>query len=717
MKFNQKWVGYIFDEKKDVYEKFPAKVPGNIQMDFAEYMGWLEDLQYSNNAKKLEPYRNCFWKYETILEYKNKDDEKVFFVAQGIDYEFDIILNGIKIFHQEGMYTPVEIEITDKVKSGDILEVLIYPHPTAPHSFPNSRDEARASCKPPVTYGWDWNPHLLISGIWKPAYIETRKKDYINQCELFYELDLETKTVNLHFDVDCEEDVLCSVSDACGNVLYCGEAKDCVLTDVSLWWCNGQGEPYLYNWSVKSENYMKTGKIGFRTVKLVKNIGTLGEPGGFPKSRYAAPITIELNGRRIFAKGSNWVNPELFFGAVTRERYSELIGFAKQANMNILRVWGGAGICKDEFYEECDRQGIMVWQEFMLACNNYEGTPEYLAVLEQEARTIILNLRKYTSIVLWCGGNELFNGWSGMDDQSLPLRLLNSLCYLLDQKTPFLMTSPLMGMGHGGYFFRFEGKDVFQFLNHAHYTAYTEFGVPNITDEEELKKIIPDDELFPIKRTPSWSYHNGFDAWGAEAWCFLDTLKHYFGDVDSLQQYCDKSSWLQCSGYQAIFEEARRQWPYCSMALNWCFNEPWINAAGNNLITYPNKLKQSYFAVKNSLRSMIPSARLEKFDWNSGEVFKAEIWYLNDSPDIVSDEIDVSVIIGDEEYKMFSWNTGDVGALSNKIGPSVNYQLPPIGGIGHIILKLKSKYSDRDNEYKLLYRCVQPPIRTMQLNV
>lgn len=718
MIFNQSWWGYVVtNDNNSITDKFPAKVPGNIQMDIAEYKGWLKDLQYSTNAKKLEQYRNCFWKYETLLEFNKDGDDKVYFIAEGIDYEFDIVLNSVKIWHQEGMYTPVEIDLTDKAKSGDKLEVIIYPHPTAPNSVPNSREEARMSCKPPVTYGWDWNPHLLISGIWKPAYIETRKSDYIEKCEVFYELDLDKKTANVHFDVACLDKVLCTISDAENNVIYCGNATDCIINDVKLWWCNGQGEPYLYNWSVKSKSYTIFGKIGFRTVKLVKNIGTLGEPDGFPKSRYSAPITIELNGRRIFAKGSNWVNPELFFGAVTSERYSELISLAKEANMNILRVWGGAGICKDEFYEECDRQGIMVWQEFMLACNNYEGTEKYLTVLEQEAKSIIINLRKYTSIVMWCGGNELFNGWSGMDDQSLPLRLLNSLCYQLDPKTPFLMTSPLTGMAHGGYSFRHEEKDVFQLFNNSHFTAYTEFGVPSITDEESLRKIIPKKELYPINKTDSWVYHNGFEAWGQEAWCFLNTLEYYFGQANSLKECCDNSEWLQCIGYQAIFEEARRQWPYCSMALNWCYNEPWINAANNCLITYPSKLKKAYFAVKKSLRSQIPTARISKFDWNSGEIFRAEIWYMNDSAESTNDEVEVSIIVGDMEYKMFIWNTGNVGALQNNIGPSVNFQLPAIIGTNKLILKLKSKDPERCNEYELLYRCVQKPIKTMQLNV
>ena len=718
MRFYQNWTGIVCDNVGKEMESFPAQVPSNIQRDFAKHKGMLDSLQYSTNASALDKYRNSYWKYRTQLDFCANPDEKVFFVAEGIDYEFDILLDGEKLWHQEGMYTPVELDITEKAGMGGTLEVVIYPHPCAPNSVPGTRDEARESCKPPVTYGWDWNPHLLISGMWKPAYIECRKADYIESCELFYELDAEKMTVQIHFETECSGEVTYCLYDENDSIVYEGTLPDFTLNNVELWWCNGYGKPYLYHWTARSKSYEVSGSVGFRTVRLLKNEGTLREPVGFPKSRYAAPITIELNGKRIFAKGSNFVNPELFFGEVTRERNAELVAFAKEANMNIFRIWGGAGICKEHFYEECDKNGIMVWQEFMLACNEYIGTDKLLATLEQEATSILKNYRKYTSIILWCGGNELFNGWSKMDDQSLPLRLLNKLCYEYDKKRPFLATSPLTGMAHGGYVFLNDDlQDVFTLFGNAHNTAYTEFGVPSITDKENLKKIIPENELFPIEKTESWIYHHGFGAWGDKRWCCLDVLEHYFGKPKSIDDCCEQSSWLQCAGYQAIFEEARRQWPYCSMSINWCYNEPWITAAGNSLITYPNKLKPAYYAVKNALRSQIPTAKIARFDWSSGEKFSAELCYLNDLYDKTEDVVEVSLVIGDNEYKLLTWDTETVPECLNKVGPSANIVLPYIPEADFMILKLKSKHSDRCNEYKLKYYPKAAPKRTMQLNV
>ena len=717
MKFYQDWMACIHDETM-APEYFPAVVPGNVQKDFARYMGWLADLQFATNIKKLEPYRNCYWKYETTLEYTANPGERVYFVAEGIDYEFDILLDGEKLWHQEGMYTPVELDVTEKARPGSVLAVILYPHPSAPGATPFTREEARESCKPPVTYSWDWNPFLPISGLWKPAYVETRTADYIRSCEPFYTLDVETKTADIWFETDCGAPVEYTLWDAEGNVLYTGTEGKISLTDVHLWWCNGQGEPYLYRWSAKTPGDEKTGRIGLRTVRLVKNEGTMDEPAEFPKGRYPAPITVELNGRRIFGKGSNWVNNELFFGDFTKERYEEQIVAAKEANMNLFRIWGGSGIGKDEFFELCDEHGIMVWQEFMLACNEYPNKDHYLSVLEKEATWIVKHLRRHACIVLWCGGNELFNGWSAMDDQSLPLRLLNKICYEHDRSRAFLYTSPLTGMAHGCYLFRYEdGRDVFEVLPTAHHTAYTEFGVPGMADPENLRKIIPEDELFPLRKTENWVYHHAFEAWGDERWSCPSTVEHYFGEVNSIEEYCEKTDWMQSAGYQAIFEESRRQWPYCSMALNWCYNEPWICAANNSLIAYPNKPKPAYYAVKNALRSSIPTARIPRFDWKSGDLFTAQLWYVNDAPETVNDTVKVSVILGEEEFEMFTWETGNVAERTNKVGPSVNLHLPKVKNTDKLVLKLTSAHTGRSNEYTLRYYYKEPPKRTLQLNV
>ncbi|MBQ8895056.1 MAG: hypothetical protein IJ043_11700 [Clostridia bacterium] len=716
MRYEQKWQAGRYDPAgKESYPLFPAEVPGNVQYDYSKFIG-IDDLMYGTNTEKLLETENWYWEYRTRLDFV--PGKQVWFVAEGIDYKFDVLLNGVNLHSQEGMYTKVELDLTESGKPGDLLQIIIHPHPCRPLEPKEPfRSAADQSSKPPVTYGWDWNPRLVISGLWKPAYIETCEDDYIYSCEPFYELNEDRTEASLVFETECDAEVTYTLSDPQGEVLYKGTDPQYTVKNVQLWWCNGQGEPNLYYWKAETSNDYREGSIGFRTFRLIQNPGTNSEPAGFPKSRYAARITPELNGRPIFAKGSNWVNPELFFGRITPQRLEEQIIAAKEANMNIFRIWGGSGINKPEFYDLCDRHGIMVWQEFMLSCNCYEGGKEYLDILEQEATSIITDLRRHASVVLWCGGNELFNGWSGMDEQSLSLRLLNALCLMLDPERPFLATSPLSGMGHGGYTFVDEatGKDCLQLWQASHHTAYTEFGNPAIAPVEQLKKVIPAEELFPIRETPSWIHHHGFKAWGPERWLCLSTIEKYFGEQASLEDLVEKSNWLQCEGYKGIFEEARRQAPYCSMAINWCYQEPWICAANNSLLSYPTVKKPAYYAVQGSLRPTLASARIPKFQWNPKEVFSAQLWLLNDAPAAAETEITATLTLEGEVLATLTWKaTAEAGR--NKMGPTLNAVLPGATDLSEMTLALTASDPSLNSEYKLCFKNKKKKVAFKQMN-
>ena len=710
MKFYQKWAGGRIDPTgKASYPRYPVEVPGNIQYEYARSVGLdaPDTLFYADNVARLQEAEGYTWEYRTFLSFEKKEGQRVFLVAEGVDYRFDVLLDGKKIFYQEGMYTKVELDVTDAAGPGSLLQFIIHPHPMRPGPYGDYRQAADRSAKPPVCYGWDWNPRLLISGLWQPCYIETREKDFIRSCEPFYTLNGDRTAAQLRFETDCDAPVTYTLLDREGHTLYRGCEPACTVEDVRLWWCAGEGEPYLYTWIAETDSDRKSGRIGFRTLRLVQNGGgAADEPRCFPKTRYAAFLTIELNGRRIMGKGSNWVNPEVFFGRVTEARYRELLTAAGDANMNLLRLWGGAGINKPAFYDICDELGLLVWQEFWLACNNYIGTPELLKTVEREAASVIRALRHHPCLALWCGGNELFNNWSGMDEQSPVLRLLNKLCYELDFSRPFLMTSPSAGMAHGGYLFRDpdSGEDVLQSFAHQHYTGYTEFGVPSFSPVSQLKKIIPADGLFPIRPTESWVTHHAFGAWGADRWACLPVIEGYFGEQHSLEETVAHSEWLQCAGYQAIFEEARRQWPYCSMVINWCYEEPWPCAANNSLIAYPLVFKPGYYAVKNALRPVIASARIPRFDWAGGEEFSAELWYLNDSSESVRDRVTATLRCGTWEKQLLIWQTGEVGGKTGLQGPTVRCRLPEHCGSDALELILTADASDSSNAYKVHYR-------------
>jgi beta-mannosidase len=457
------------------------------------------------------------------------------------------------------------------------------------------------------------------------------------------------------------------------------------IANPELWWPHDHGEPYLYSYTLElgdqSGKQLQTweGHIGFRRVKLVMNEGAWDEPKGFPKTRSVAPIQLEINGRKIFCKGSNWVNPEIFPGIITHDRYEELINRALEANFNMFRVWGGGIVNKKDFYELCDRKGILVWQEFPLACNNYEDEPEYLEVLKQESESIIRRIREHPSLAIWSGGNELFNSWSGMTDQSMAIRLLNSQCLELDPYTPFISTSPLMGMAHGHYVFRDQdtGEEVFSTMQRAQQTAYTEFGMPGPSSMEILEAIIPDNELWPPRPGTSWESHHAFNAWVGDTWLMMDMLEGYFGRATKLEELVEMGQLLQCEGYKAIYEEARRQKPYCSMALNWCFNEPWPTAANNSIINWPNWPKPAFYSVRDACRPVLASARNYKLTWSCGEQFSAQVWMLNDQYQSVEPGVlKATLMAGKKILELGIWEFGTVDSNTNLEGPVFKTVLP-----------------------------------------
>ena len=695
-------------------EWFPARVPGNIQYDYAVSHGF-GDIHYGMNHLKFLEIEDWEWEYQTAVSVKPQAGERVFFVSYGIDYFFDIAVNGKTLYSHEGMFTVTELDITDALTGdGDVLSVFVRRHPKRPGE-PASRNQAVDSCKPAVSYTWDYHPRILPSGIWDETYIETRAAGFIRSAECTYTLNEDRTAAAVRFLADCDEQVQITLTDDRGTVVYQGTEKEFTLENPRLWWCNGQGEPTLYTWSVKSSSDEKTGKVGFRTVELQMNEGAWSEPAGFPKGRSDCPVTVTLNGRRIFAAGSNWVLPDMFPGNLDAERTEKHVRLVHDAHMNILRCHGGSGIGKDAFYDACDRLGIMVWVEFPLACNNYVATPHYLKLLEQEATAIIRRLRPHVSVTIWCGGNELFNSWSRMTDQSLPLRLLNKLTYELSPERPFLMTSPVAGMGHGGYTFWNDEKncDCFALFQNSRKTAYSEFGVPGVHSADYLRSIIPADVIFPPKEgEENWTAHHAFGAWGQKRWLCLDVLARYW-NIMNLEELAYCSQWLQCEGYKAIFEEARRQSPHCSMALNWCFSEPWKTAANNSLVSFPTEPKQAYYAVKSSLRPTLFSARIPKFDWQSGEVFRAELWLLNMSPAAVSGTVEVEIEMDGKIYPQFSWNAS-ASANRNTIGPAVNFTLPASRD-GVLILRLKA--GEYSSEYKLVVKTYTKVVhRVLEMN-
>jgi beta-mannosidase len=734
--------GFSEEAQQAPAEWVPAKVPGAVQLDWAAAAGWPEWF-VGEEHRKYRWMEKKFWRYETVLPYFTLNSgEQVYFCCDGIDYSWEIMVDGQSLLRHEGMFSPARLNLTGKVRTGSVLTVTIRPAPSR-EDAPSGRDEADHSVKPPVSYGWDWHPRLVPLGIWENAWLEIRSERHLVDVDIEAVLAADNQSAELLLaatlaGVDPQSpqaeqegrperepqdqgQLRWVLNGPDGNTVW-EESFPVTATVMKtrkvlnapvLWWPNGHGDQAMYTsrveWVTENGAVLDTTgrRLGIRRVRLVMHPDAWREPSRFPKTRSVPPITLEINGRPIFAKGSNWLNPDVFPGAVDQATYEPLIQAAREAHFNIFRCWGGAFVDKEAFFSLCDDAGILVWQEFPLACNRYPDDPAYLAVLDAESRAIIRRLRRHPCLAIWCGGNELFNEWSGMTDQSLALRLLNRNTYELDPHTPFLPTSPVMGMAHGGYSFvdPQTGEEIFQSLPQAENTAYTEFGISGPSPEPVLRKFLKEEELFPPRPDTPWGSHNGLgdgEPWSA-AWLSLPLMESYFGPMASLEQMIACGGWLQEEGYRFFFEEARRQSPRCAMAINWAYNDCWTQAANATLLAWGGVRKAGYGGAKSACRPVLASLANQRFAWEPGELFQSTLWLLNDSPEALeAGTIHVRIEIGEYRVSLGRWIHEPLAPWSNRKGLTVSAMLPADLPVGQPLL-VHAEYEGR-REWSSVYR-------------
>jgi len=422
----------------------PAEVPGSVHTALMAN-GVIDDPFYRTNEKKLQWIDKDNWEYRTTfrLEPEWLEQDRLALEFLGLDTYADVYLNGALILKADNFHRAWEVEVKDKVREGE-NELSIYIHsPTQEglkkleaHGYPlpavNDQSEnggmgdKRVSVfvrKPGYHFGWDWGPRLVPSGIWRPVRLkgwkQARLKDvYFHQAEVTEEraevevqaqLEVE-RPLNGQLSVYWKDSLLAS-----RPVSLAGGIQDVniplAFRNPQLWWAKELGEPFLYELSVVLESEgrelaRQEQRIGLRNIRIVR------EPDGKGRSFY-----VELNGHPVFCKGANYIPNDIFLERVDTAWYRRIVQSATDANMNMLRVWGG-GIYEDDlFYDLCDEQGILVWQDFMFACSMYPWDEAFVESVRQEAIYNIRRLRNHPSIALWCGNNEIDVAWAEYNEK------------------------------------------------------------------------------------------------------------------------------------------------------------------------------------------------------------------------------------------------------------------------------------------------------------
>ncbi len=394
-----------------------AEVPGTIHTDLLKNQ-LIDDPFYADNENKLSWISESDWIYETTFD--NKIEGPVKLVFEGIDTISEIFLNGQFLGKTENMFIKYEYDVTGILKErNNILKVYLY----SPKKY--SYDEEKKYGKLQValnssrvyirkaqySFGWDWGPSFPTSGLWRKVYLKAFDYELINEF-YFQTLNLTEKKAEVEIKFksfyNLPDSVLRMSIEDYVNEKYINIKKGVnkiflEIKNPKLWMPNGYGYPNLYHLEILLQskkgniNNLFVRKVGIRKIEV-----RLREKG---KNTFK----FIVNGKEIFAKGVNWIPCDAFLPRVTESKYREMLKMAADANMNIIRVWGGGIYENDIFYEICDELGLLVWQDFMFACGAYPEHKRFIDNIKKEMEYNVKRLQYHPSLAIWCGNNE--NEW------------------------------------------------------------------------------------------------------------------------------------------------------------------------------------------------------------------------------------------------------------------------------------------------------------------
>ena len=544
------------DKAWDAPGWLPARVPGSV-LDDLRRAGVVPDPYHERNSLLLEWVPARAWIYR-----RRVGGGRVRF--EGVDHEATVFVDGEEVAHHAGMFTPFSVQVPE---GEHLLAVVVHPSPPSEPQVGHT-SKVRAH-KPRMNYGWDFCPRMVHQGIWRAVTLDPPQ-------EVFPRVRLVDGVGTVEVD---------------GEVVLHVESPE-------LWWPNGMGDQRLYDVELEGRAF----RVGFRTVELVPNEDAPAD---------ALPYTFVVNGERMPVKGWNWVPLDALYGVPRAEKLEHLLGLAARANVNLLRVWGGGLVETEEFYAACDRLGLLVWQEFVQSSSGIENVPsdepDFVRLMAEEARAIVPRKRHHPSLVVWCGGNEL---WA--DDTSPVLGALRDVVRELDPERAWLPTSPT-GPNHDhdvhgpwehqGLRRQYEHYDTRTSLLHS------EFGVQGMANRRALERLISPEHRWPADRSNRVYEHLG--AW----WNNAEFVQEAFGGrIDDVETMRRASQWLQYDGLRYAVEAQRRRWPRCSGTLPWQFGESYPNAWCTSAVDHRGDPKPAYFGVARAYRGA-PWAQFATCAW------------------------------------------------------------------------------------------------------
>lgn len=631
-----------------------ANVPGDIT-DALYKAGKIEDPFFGLNHLHLREWLDKDYVYSTefTLEKMPSEQEDLFISFDGIDLFADIYLNGELLGKTDNMFKKYVFDIGDKIKSGK-NSVDVYMHSTTKYMETMDMKDYFAVFNIPrillrkeqCCFGWDWSPNIPGYGIWQDVMVYTENKAKIVDVhytasangEAIFFIDINY-SVRSYYDnegnfvevkQEHEDYLRVSVTQKPNGdftnaivkqVPVSGYKSFIALTrnDIEVWWPIGYGKQPLYGYKAElirdgeviSE---KCGRLAYRDVALEQR----------PLDTELLSYQLKINGQPVYMKGSNWVPVDCFTGCVQKEKYEKLIRQAVDANINVLRVWGGGIYEKDIFYDLCDEVGVMVWQDLMFACADIPEDDEvFVKNASEEIEYQVKRLRNHPSLVYWCGGNEK-TGSTGAKivrgDWFVNV-ILRGIVGNLDESRPFAKQSPFAltdtandtssGESHKNSFevtirdgFENYRKNVAQ--NTVPFISESALMGPH--SRQTFEKIFPQEKLWPINEY--WEDRLMENPYAAVRLPFAKLeykfAEELYGTPKDLDDFIAKGMLMHAQVLKCEGEYQRAGKGKTAGFLNWMYSEIWPSGTWA-IVDYYTEPKAVYYQMRKSFAPVLLS--------------------------------------------------------------------------------------------------------------
>ena len=634
-------------------EWMSARVPGTVHQDLLDH-GRLPDPFYGMNEQKVQWVEKEDWLYRTVFTVTADQlkSDAAWLTFEGLDTYADVYLNGSLLLKADNMFVGHKLAVKDVLREGENRLMIRFRSPveeTAPQwdtdgfNYPadNDHSEKRMSVytrKAPYSYGWDWGIRLATSGIWRPVKLTFCNGAVIDD---FFVRQQEVTEQVAKVDNQLEiNNVTTTPKEAQVKVVYAyGEQADTLTRTVvlqpgknslsmpawiekpHLWMPNGWGDPALYTFTATvsvdgKEVASREEAIGLRSIRVVMEDDKDG------KSFY-----FEVNGKPMFAKGSNYIPGDALLPNMTGERYARLFEDIRAANMNMVRVWGGGIYEDDRFYEEADRNGILVWQDFIFACTTYPHDPTFLKRVSEEAVYNMRRLRNHASLAMWCGNNEIYEGmcYWGWKDKYSPVvwkemtegydvlfrQLLPELVEANDPGRFYMHGSPYEAnwgrpeswkIADSHNWGTWYGQKPFESLDTEIPRFMSEYGFQAFPEMKTIRMFAsPEDyEL----ESPVMNAHQK-----ASIGNFLikKTMALYYKVPEKFEDLIYAGLILQGQGMRHGIEAHRRHRPYCMGSLPWQLNDSWPVVSWSSIDYYGN-WKAMHYQIRRAFAPVLVDA-------------------------------------------------------------------------------------------------------------